>query len=76
MIDLKHRIVFVHIPKCAGTSVENYFMRIRGLDERNRAALGIFKNEKSADLERGNQHCTLSMMDYSRDSSRCVMTMS
>lgn len=63
MIDLKNRIIFVHIPKCAGTSIEHYFMQIRGLDYRNRAALGIFKNRKSADLERGNQHCTLSMIE-------------
>lgn len=63
MIDLKNKIVFVHVPKCAGTSVEDYFMQIRGLDYRNRAAIGIFKNDKSADLERGNQHCTLSMIE-------------
>ena len=63
MIDLKNKVVFVHVPKCAGTSVENYFMNIRGLEERNRAALGIFKNDKSAELERGNQHCSLSMIE-------------
>ena len=63
MIDLKNKIVFVHVPKCAGTSIEHYFMQIRGLDHRNRAALGIFKNRKSADLERGNQHCSLSMIE-------------
>lgn len=63
MIDLKNKIVFVHVPKCAGTSIEEYFMQIRGLDHRNRAALGIFKNDKSSELERGNQHCTLSMIE-------------
>lgn len=63
MIDLKNKVIFVHIPKCAGTSVEEYFMQIRGLDPRNRAALGIFKNDKSSDLERGNQHCSLSMIE-------------
>jgi hypothetical protein len=63
MIDLKNRIIFVHIPKCAGTSTEHYFMQIQGLDYRNRAALGIFKNRKSANLERDNQHCTLSMIE-------------
>lgn len=63
MIDLKNRIIFVHIPKTAGSAVEQYFMNIRGLDDRNRAALGIFKNDKDSDLERGNQHNTLAMYE-------------
>ncbi|MEL6465519.1 MAG: sulfotransferase family 2 domain-containing protein [Pseudomonadota bacterium] len=63
MIDLKHRVIFVHIPKTAGTSVEQYFMQIRGLEDRNRAALGVFKNGKDSDLERGNQHNTLKMYE-------------
>ena len=29
MIDLKNRILFVHIPKAAGTSVEEYFLQLR-----------------------------------------------
>lgn len=63
MIDLKNRVIFVHVPKCAGTSVERYFMNIRGLEECNRAALSIFKNGKESDLERGNQHNTLEMYE-------------
>lgn len=63
MIDLKNRVIFVHIPKTAGTSVEQYFLNIRGLDDKNRAALGIFKNGKDSDLERGNQHNTLRMYE-------------
>lgn len=64
MIDLKNKIIFIHIPKTAGTSVESYFLRIRGLHYRNRAALGIFTNgSKASDLERGNQHCSLSMIE-------------
>lgn len=63
MIDLHHRIIFVHVPKTAGSSVEQYFMQRRGLEDRNRAALGIFKNGKDSDLERGNQHNTLEMYE-------------
>ena len=63
MIDLKHRILFVHVPKAAGTSVEEYFRILRGLDEVDIPALGIFKNNKASHLERGNQHCTLEMYE-------------
>ena len=63
MIDLKNRILFVHIPKAAGTSVEEYFRQLRGLEECDIPALGIFKNDKASHLERGNQHCTLEMYE-------------
>lgn len=63
MIDLKNRIVFVHIPKTAGSAVEKYFLDIRGLEKRNQAALAMFKNLKTSDLERGNQHNTLEMYE-------------
>lgn len=49
----------MHVPKCAGTSVEKYFMEIRDLDFRNRAALGIFLNGFDSDLERANSHSSL-----------------
>lgn len=64
MIDLKNKIIFIHIPKTAGTAIESYFLQARGLDYRNRAALGIFANSnKSSNLERHNQHCSLSMIE-------------
>jgi hypothetical protein len=63
MIDLKNRILFVHVPKAAGTSVEEYFRQLRGLDEVDIPALGIFKNAKASNLERGNQHCSLEMYE-------------
>ncbi len=63
MIDLKNRILFVHVPKAAGTSVEEYFRLLRGLDDVDIPALGIFKNDKSSNLERGNQHCSLEMYE-------------
>lgn len=63
MIDLKNNIVFIHVPKAAGTSVEEYFRQLRGLEEVDIPALGIFKNQKSSNLERGNQHCTLEMYE-------------
>lgn len=59
MIDLKNKIIYIHIPKTAGTSVEKYFLNIRGLDFKNRAALGIFLNDRSSDLERANSHSSL-----------------
>jgi hypothetical protein len=64
MIDLKNKLIFVHIPKTAGTAIESYFLQARGLDHKNRAALGIFTNSnKASNLERGNQHCSLSMIE-------------
>lgn len=63
MIDLKNRILFVHVPKAAGTSVEEYFRQLRGLDEVDIPALGIFKNPHASNLERGNQHCSLEMYE-------------
>ena len=63
MIDLKNKILFIHIPKTAGRSVQHYFHKIRGLDEKNRAALGLFRNTGETDLERGNSHCSLKMYE-------------
>ncbi|MGB1055465.1 MAG: sulfotransferase family 2 domain-containing protein [Flavobacteriales bacterium] len=47
MISHKHRTIFVHIPKCAGTSVEVMFLHDLGLTYANRAPLVLRKNEIS-----------------------------
>ena len=63
MIDLKNKVIYIHIPKTAGTAVEQYFLDIRGLDVKNRPAMGIFINDKKSDLERQNGHCSLEMYE-------------
>lgn len=44
MISHKHKCIYIHIPKAAGTSIENTFMEDLGLDMNNRHALIIGKN--------------------------------
>ena len=39
MISIKHRIIFIHIPKCAGQSIENIFLRDLGLSWKERHPL-------------------------------------
>jgi len=63
VIDFKNKIIFIHIPKTGGTSVEMYFQKIRNLSDHDISSLAIFKNKKESNLERGNQHCSLSMYE-------------
>ena len=39
MISIKHKIIFIHIPKCAGQSIENIFLRDLGLSWQERHPL-------------------------------------
>ena len=36
MISIKHKIIFIHIPKCAGQSIENIFLKDLGLNWQER----------------------------------------
>lgn len=64
MIDLKHRVLFVHVPKTGGSAVEAYFRSIRGIRSEDQGALAIFRNgSANSRLERGNQHNSLEMYE-------------
>ena len=39
MISVKHKIIFIHIPKCAGQSIENIFLKDLGLNWQDRYPL-------------------------------------
>ena len=39
MISIKHKIIFIHIPKCAGQSIENIFLKDLGLNWQDRHPL-------------------------------------
>ena len=45
VISHEHRCVFVHIPKCAGQSIETVFLEDLGLDWSNRSILLLRPNE-------------------------------
>lgn len=46
MISHKHHCVFVHIPKCAGQSIETAFLEDLGLDWETRAVLLLRSNDR------------------------------
>ena len=53
MISIKHKIIFIHIPKCAGQSIENIFLRDLGLNWQQRYPLLLRpRNDKEKGPER------------------------
>ena len=53
MISIKHKIIFIHIPKCAGQSIENIFLKDLGLNWQERHHLLLRpRNEKEKGPER------------------------
>ncbi len=63
MIDLKNKIIFIHIPKTGGQSIENYFLRINDLSNKDKASLFLFKNSHESNMSRSNAHLTLEMYE-------------
>lgn len=63
MICVQHRCIFVHIPKVAGQSIEQFFMQLRGLTwERDREKLHLHNND---DPRRGTEKLShLSAAEY------------
>jgi len=45
MLDHHHQCIFVHIPKCGGSSIEHVFLQLVGLDWRRRAPLLLQAND-------------------------------
>ena len=53
MISIKHKIIFIHIPKCAGQSIENIFLGDLGLNWQQRHPLLLRpRNSKEKGPER------------------------
>lgn len=44
MISHKHKTIFIHIPKCGGTSVEVVFLNDLGMTFQERTCLAMFPN--------------------------------
>ena len=62
MISHKHKCIFIHIPKAAGTSIERVFMDDLGLDMDNRHALLLGKNTNKTMGPRRVSHLTAQEM--------------
>lgn len=45
MISHKYKVIFIHIPKVAGQSIETFFLELHGLDWQNRAPLLLGPND-------------------------------
>lgn len=62
MISHKHKCIFIHIPKAAGTSIERFFMEDLGLDMENRHALLLGANTNKHIGPRRVSHLTIREM--------------
>lgn len=58
MVSHKHKCIFVHVPKAAGTSIERAFMEDLGLDMDNRHALLLGENTNKTIGPRRISHLT------------------
>lgn len=58
MISHAHKVVFIHIPKCGGQSVETLFLKDLGLDWKNRDCLNLRKNPNKTVGPRTLSHLT------------------
>lgn len=62
MISHKHQCIFVHIPKCAGTSIEKLFLKDLGIDYQYRLSLLMGKNNNRLIGPPRLAHLTISEM--------------
>jgi len=60
MLSIKHKCIFVHIPKTAGQSIELYFLRLLGLNWNSRGSLLLRYNENPKKGPESLAHLTCS----------------